>query len=618
MAGKIRLSRAAHMKNEPFRVMADLGLVILLSSSALFVSAWFSSHNQTSAAVAHVLVERAALSMDAELEGLRAPALAKAVTDNLPEASRNLFMSSADVKSSPLSMLKAFASRWGLAASDRASEAGSSNIPERWAQVVETGIEPHTLVLRIVVALPDPELAVSVANALARKYVETAPQAHRVGETEPLQQKIETLQRRLQTARASTSVEVPESDQLRQRDETIAELLKQKRIFDAAEQLDSESLRALALERLKVKEEIAVQSRTLLDQHPRMIELKEQLARLEAEVRNGVVVAATALHRQVQRIEGGVKTAQIDDVASLEQQLTMLQQKLNDELLRVANGNAASIVAQPDRIVVPAELPTPVLFWQSVAKSRDSALYGAGMGLGLAVLRRAGRRSKSILLRPVALSKPRSVSALAESEAQLQDFLAFTEAARTQKLTASISRFHTANGEAARLSEVLGSKEAHHVILNMSAGVQGGLVGQLLAQDHTASICLIDLQRSGAKNQPGLSEVLNGDIALDDAILRDASDKFDYMPPGVSHRSSFGLELVVLTLQDFYEIVVIEGIDVLSDDFETLSSLITVCLLPARDAVSETDLYTEQVLVSENCPHILFEANSDSVRRKAA
>ncbi len=625
--GKIKYGKTTHKARGTFGVVLDAGVIGLCMAASLGYAVWTLSKRETLTAVAHVLIERTDLPMAAELEALRNPMLAKAVIEDLQLADIDGFLAEPETSLSPLVVVKSIASRIGLIAHAPDGIPGLPSVQERWAARVETGIEPHTHILKIVVTLPNPQLAVSIANGLAARYVQSAPESRRLSDLDALRQSVDGLQRKLQNTRETEQMAPPENEKLQARYVAISASLKQGLVYEAAEQLDSEALKLLVEERLKLKTQISIESKTLLDQHPKMIELKDQLVRLEAEIRASVQKAEAALRKATQAARNAQPTPTVTSLAAalgeppgeIELQLTTAQQKLNTELLKISNGDTSSVSKQQDRIVVAAEMPKISSVWDNIGKSVNSALYGAGIGVGLVLLRRAFPRRTERRRVEIQPKAPRFVSAIAESERNIGEFVKFAATAREAYIAPVVAPALRRTEVAAHLSELLCAGSQAHILLNLGAEPLCEMLSRAVPAVFRNSVCIVDLGGTHFGTSPaGLSDVLAGELALDDAIRQDRRNGFYYISSGSLHRGSFGLELVILTLQDCYDLVVIEGLDVLSDDFETLAPVVTLAVLSDAEEFCEINYLIEQTLLAENCQNILFEAHNDMRISKAA
>jgi succinoglycan biosynthesis transport protein ExoP len=96
----------------------------------------------------------------------------------------------------------------------------------------------------------------------------------------------------------------------------IREMLRTGRPIEASDIVNSELIRRLNEQRVTLKAQLAEQSSTLLDQHPRIKELKAQIGDLEAQTRVEAAKLARSLENDAQMIGSRVETlsANLDQV----------------------------------------------------------------------------------------------------------------------------------------------------------------------------------------------------------------------------------------------------------------------------------------------------------------
>lgn len=576
-------------------------LIAGCAASLLGYSAWNMTRTSTVSAVAHIMVERSDMGMPGELDALRAPVLAKSVIDDLGLADNPQF--AVEAPASTLQTLRQLAGRFGV-------NGDAPSIETRWAKNVETAIEPRTHVLNVVVTLQNPQLAVRVANALANRYVQSAPVAPRATDLDVLRQNVDFLQRQVQSLRELAPAPANSKEQLQAKYDAIAALLKQGQVFDAAEQFDSDDMRALTQERIRIKAQIQIESKTLLEQHPKMIELRDQLAKLEVQIRAGVLKADAALRKDLQNARAAAPSASSSTLAELEPKLLAAQQKLNDELMKVANGEAAPVKQPASHIVVPAELPKTMTLADAASKNTNQALYGAGLGLGLALMRRAFRR------KPKPLYMPKAVPPQEHFAARLDEVVAsIAEAKQRMEPVQAAPAAHPGRD----LETILRRQTAPGLMLYASEQPLRDCFPMLPALSGDYNICVMDLQSPPrARARLGLSDVLAGTIELDHAVFQDNRTGFHHIAAGTARRDSFGLELVIATLQDCYDLLIIRGIDVLSDDFDTIAPLANIAVLTHAPEMAEATFVLQQALEAEYCPHILYDGLMREKMREAA
>jgi polysaccharide biosynthesis transport protein len=194
----------------------------------------------------------------------------------------------------------------------------------------------------------DPELAAQVANSIAEGYLVLQQAARQqqaksagqwlLGEIDSLRKKVSDAESRVEDFRSKSSLFVGTNNTtlsnqqmgelntqlnnaraLKSDAETkarlIREMLQGGKPIEATEVLNSELIRRLSEQRATLRAQLAEQSSTLLDGHPRIKELKAQLADLDRQLRDEASKVSRSLENDA-RIAGG----RLDSLsASLEQ-----------------------------------------------------------------------------------------------------------------------------------------------------------------------------------------------------------------------------------------------------------------------------------------------------------
>jgi tyrosine-protein kinase Etk/Wzc len=183
----------------------------------------------------------------------------------------------------------------------------------------------------------DPELAARVANSIADVYLVLQQNARQqqaksasqwlAGEIDSLRQKVAEAESRVEDFRSKSSLFVGTNNTtlsnqqmgelntqlnnaraLKSDAETkarlIREMLEGGKPIEASEVLNSELMRRLSEQRVTLRAQLAEQSSTLLDNHPRIKELKAQLADLDRQIRDEAGKVSRSLDSDA-RIAGG-------------------------------------------------------------------------------------------------------------------------------------------------------------------------------------------------------------------------------------------------------------------------------------------------------------------------
>ncbi|WP_454627846.1 GumC family protein [Bradyrhizobium cenepequi] len=183
----------------------------------------------------------------------------------------------------------------------------------------------------------DPELAARVANSIAEGYLVLQQNARQeqakaasqwlAGEIENLRKKVADAESRVEDFRSKSSLFIGTNNtslsnqqmgeintQLNnaraQKADTetkarlIREMLQSGKPIEASEVLNSELIRRLSEQRVTLRAQLAEQSSTLLDNHPRIKELKAQLADLDRQLREEASKVSRSLDNDA-RVAGG-------------------------------------------------------------------------------------------------------------------------------------------------------------------------------------------------------------------------------------------------------------------------------------------------------------------------
>src|SRR5450756_829866 len=194
----------------------------------------------------------------------------------------------------------------------------------------------------------DPELAARVANSIAEGYLVLQQNARQQqaksasqwlsGEIDNLRKKVAEAESRVEDFRSKSSLFVGTNNttlsnkqmgelntqlnnaralksDAESKARLIREMLQSGKPIEASEVLNSEMIRRLSEQRVTLRGQLAEQSSTLLDNHPRIKELKAQLADLDRQIRE----EASKLSRSLDS-DARIASGRVDGLsASLEQ-----------------------------------------------------------------------------------------------------------------------------------------------------------------------------------------------------------------------------------------------------------------------------------------------------------
>lgn len=186
----------------------------------------------------------------------------------------------------------------------------------------------------------DPAMAAQVANSIADGYLVVQQNARQAqaksasqwlaGEIQSLRKKVEEAESRVEEFRAKsnsfmgtnntslsnqqmgeTSTQLNNARALKSDAETkarlIREMLQSGQPIEASEVVNSELMRRLSEQRVNLRAQLAEQSSTLLDNHPRIKELKAQLADLDRQIRDEAGKISRSLDSDARIAEGRVQ-----------------------------------------------------------------------------------------------------------------------------------------------------------------------------------------------------------------------------------------------------------------------------------------------------------------------
>ena len=165
----------------------------------------------------------------------------------------------------------------------------------------------------------DPDLAARVANAIAETYLTLQAKAKQsqtraagdwlAGEIDKMRQRVADAEAKVEEYRSRTNLFVGANNtslpsqqltdlnsqiaaargqqaDLQARAKQLRELVRSGKPIESSDIANSESMRRMIEQRIALKSQLAEQSTTLLDQHPRIKELKAQIAEIDRQIRS--------------------------------------------------------------------------------------------------------------------------------------------------------------------------------------------------------------------------------------------------------------------------------------------------------------------------------------------
>lgn len=268
--------------------------------------------DRTSAAGERVLLDQEAMASQVQLALSRD--LARRIVDNMKLAERPEFNPNA----SRGSVLGEILSLVGLARIPQKATAPDERVLERFYERLSVYQIEKSRVIAIEFRSEDPDLAARVANAVADEFLVVQLAAKKESmrqsgvwlsrEIEKLRSNVAEAEARVERFRGKSNLflgsnNTPLSAQqlaelnsqvaqsraqqadLESKARSIARMLREGKLAEASAIINSDLMRRLSEQRSSFRAQLAEQSSTLLDQHPRIKELKAQIAEVESQMR---------------------------------------------------------------------------------------------------------------------------------------------------------------------------------------------------------------------------------------------------------------------------------------------------------------------------------------------
>jgi uncharacterized protein involved in exopolysaccharide biosynthesis/Mrp family chromosome partitioning ATPase len=504
-----------------------------------------------------------------------------------------------------------------------------------------------------------PELAAQVANSIAEVYLDMQQQAKQqqtraastwlAGEIEKMRSKVADSESRIAEYRARANLFVGSNNtllpsqqlseinsqisaargqkaDLEARAKQLRDLLRSGTSIDSSEIANSESMRRLAEQRVALRAQLAEQSSTLLDQHPRIKELKAQIAEIDRQMRSEG-------ERLVRQLESDAKVAgnridsltasldQVKKVASqtneqdvhlreLERESKAQRDLLESYLAKYREASARDNInaAPPEaRIISRASPAIKPDFPKKVPMILIAAFAAFALSSGFVVtgelLAPASDYAYAAYATPAAYAAPVATAfrrpephvaapPLAPAAAPVFAAAATGQPAAGFSSIEQIADQVRAAGDWGRCVSVIGA--------DRDVGTTYAAITLARALAESAPVVLVDLA-FGAPNlsvistdpeAPGLVELLNGAVNFGDVITTDQYSTVHVVatgqvgPDSINLLASSELVSVIEALARSYDHVVIDAGSATETPLEYLLPLSTQVVVVAADAVS--------------------------------
>jgi succinoglycan biosynthesis transport protein ExoP len=420
----------------------------------------------------------------------------------------------------------------------------------------------------------DPDLAAQVANSIAEGYLELQQGARQEqakaagqwlsGEIDSLRKKVADSESRVEEFRSKSSLFVGTNNttlsnqqmgelntqlnnaralksDAESKSRLIREMLQSGKPIEASEVLNSELTRRLSEQRVTLRAQLAEQSSTLLDGHPRIKELKAQLADIDRQIREEASKVSRSFENDARIASGRVEglTASLDQskkqatstngqdvqLRALEREAKSQRDLLESYLAKYREATAReNIYAAPadGRIISRALVSNTPAFPKKLPivliATLATLMLSAGCIATAELLRMTAPRASAAFAAPairkeeVVVDSPPTVPVLRDSHPDL--------AAPVTEIDQLAEQLRGA-GEAARKIAILGTGHGESITLTALT------LARLLARN--AKVVVVDLSGSSPAfaavsadpMAPGLAELMLGEASFAQVITRD-------------------------------------------------------------------------------------------------
>jgi len=508
----------------------------------------------------------------------------------------------------------------------------------------------------------DPDLAAQVANSIADGYLVLQQGARRdqarsagqwlAGEIESLRKKVADAESRVEDFRSKSSLFVGTNNttlsnqqmgelntqlnnaralksDAESKARLIREMLQTGQPIEASEVLNSELIRRLSEQRVTLRAQLAEQSSTLLDGHPRIKELKAQLADLDRQLRDEASKISRSLDSDARIASGRVEglSANLDQLKKqassangqdvqlralereakaqrdlLESYLAKYREATTRENIEAApaDGRIISRASVSNSPAYPKKLPI-VLIATLATLMLSTGMIVTGELLRMTIPRAAAVFGPS--LAPAREPAANAVAAPAEGKPIL-DTLAVPLAPEIESDFTEVEQLAAkllAAGAAARKVTILGTASSQSITLTALT------IARLVAR--SARVIVVDLAASSPTisavsvdpNAPGLAELMQGEASFTQVITKDRLSRTHLVSAGRpgSDRAllqSPRLGLAIDALLRVYDYVLLDAGSASDLPAELLTSQARAVVVPDASMATEArDLMCDQL-----------------------
>lgn len=385
----------------------------------------------------------------------------------------------------------------------------------------------------------------------------------------------------------------------------IRDAIKQGRTFEIPDVANNELVRRLIEQRVNLRAQIALESRTLLPEHPRIKELSAQLADLEGQIRGAAERAVRTLENEAkiasQRVESftaaldgqkkNVSSANDSEVQlrALEREARTLRDQLEQYMGRYREAiarDAQNATPADARIISRAIEPTEPSFPKKIPVMIVSTLATFLVALAMVASRELLNDNAGA---PAGSDKPRRAPGWVGAQAsghpakgdQRRERVAglLTHAGRLGQITLDPAEpDQTLADLAERVAEPPRGMAPLVVVLDgaASGATTARDLAELLAQ--RCRCIVIDLGKDEDRTRPGFSELLAGEALFSDIIMREPGSRLHSIGAGRAGRAAVFaapdlVEIALDALCETYDWVLVVAAS--GDENAELSPLVT-------------------------------------------
>jgi uncharacterized protein involved in exopolysaccharide biosynthesis/Mrp family chromosome partitioning ATPase len=443
----------------------------------------------------------------------------------------------------------------------------------------------------------DPDLAARVANSIADGYLvlqqaarqEQAKSASQwlSGEIDNLRKKVADAESRVEDFRSKSSLFVGTNNttlsnqqmgelntqlnnaralksDAESKARMIREMLQSGKPIEASDVINSELIRRLSEQRVTLRAQLAEQSSTLLDNHPRIKELKAQLSVLDSQIRDEASKVSRSLDNDA-RIAGGRVEGLSNSLDQLKKQATSTngqdvqlralerEAKAQRDLLESylakyreantrenieaapADGRIISRASVSNAPAYPKKLPI-VLIATLATLLLSAGTIATGELLRITAPRMMTPRPEPVFV-PAAARAPAAAAAapepafdeaISEPPTETGEISEISEISEIEQLAEDL----TNAGDAARKVTILGTASSESITLTALT------LGRLIAR--SARVVAVDLSASSPTmsavsvdpTAPGLAELMLGEASFSQVITRDRLSRVHLVSAG--------------------------------------------------------------------------------------